>query len=136
MPRHISSFLTFALLATACFLAEGQKFQPKSIQFKGGPDYSDQELMDAAGLKKGVVLTSAEMNDHSKKLMDSGVIDNLTYKFDGVDLVYTLIPPRGSFPFILRTCHSPRALSSMPSCTPSFRSTTARCPRRELCCKA
>jgi outer membrane protein insertion porin family len=91
------SFLSGAILLTAS-LATAQKFLPKTIQFKGDPEYSDQELMDAAGLKKGVVLTSAEMNDHSKKLMDTGVFDNLAYKFDGVDLVYSLLPAPGLVP--------------------------------------
>src|ERR1039457_591415 len=78
--------------------ASAQKFQPKTIQFKGDPEYSDQELLAAAGLKRGGVFTSAEMNDHSKLLMDSGVFDNLTYKFDGVDLIYTLIPSSTLYP--------------------------------------
>ncbi len=90
-----SLFLPFA------FHAAGQQFQPKSIQFKGDPEYSDQELLAAAGLKKGTVLTSAEMNDHSKLLMDSGVFDNLTYKFDGQDLVYSLTPSTQLYPIRL-----------------------------------
>lgn len=78
-----------------------QKFQPKTIQFKGDPEYTDQELLAAAGLKRGGVFTSAEMNDHSKQLMDSGVFDNLTYKFDGVDLIYSLIPSSTLYPIRL-----------------------------------
>jgi len=75
------------------FPARGRpKVSAKSIQFKGDPEYSDQELLAAAGLKKGAVLTSAEMNDHSKQLMEHGVFDTLTFKFDGQDLVYSLVP--------------------------------------------
>ena len=79
----------------------GQQFQPKTIQFKGDPEYSTKELMDAAGLKPGTTLTSAEMNDHSKRLMDTGVFDNLTYKFDGQDLVYLLQPSTQMYPIRL-----------------------------------
>jgi outer membrane protein assembly factor BamA len=75
-----------------------QKFAPKTIQFKGDPEYSDKELMQAAGLKTGVVLTSAEMNEHSKLLMDSGVFDNLTFKFDGQDLIFSLVPATMLYP--------------------------------------
>jgi len=89
---------TFYLLLTALvYLAAGQpaaaqqKFTPKTIQFKGAPEYSDQELLAAAGLKIGAVLDSAEMSGHSQKLMDSGVFETLAFKFDGVDLVYTLV---------------------------------------------
>jgi outer membrane protein assembly factor BamA len=87
---------TFFLLLTAIALfasgqpASAQKYLPKTIQFKGAPEYSDQELLAASGLKKGTVLDFAEMKDHSKKLMDTGIFDALGFKFDGVDLVYTL----------------------------------------------
>jgi outer membrane protein insertion porin family len=69
-----------------------QKLLPKSIQFKGAPEYSGQELLAAAGLKEGDVLDSAEMGQHAQKLMDSGVFENLTYKFDGQELVFQLTP--------------------------------------------
>ena len=100
--RRTISLLPAALLFLAASLpAAGQKFLPKSIQFKGDPEYSDQELLAAAGLKKGAVLTSAEMNDHSKQLMDTGVFDTLTFKFDGQDLVYSLVPSTTMFPIRL-----------------------------------
>jgi outer membrane protein assembly factor BamA len=94
---------SFLILISLALLGAGlpvpaQKFQPKTIQFKGDPEYTDQELLAAAGMKKGSIFTSAEMNDHSKQLMDSGVFDNLTYKFDGVDLIYTLIPSSTLYP--------------------------------------
>lgn len=92
MRRSVSPVFLAGLFLPLVLTAAGQQFQPKSIQFKGDSEYSDGELMDAAGLKPGTVLTSAEMDDHSKRLMDTGVFDNLTYKFDGRDLVYSLKP--------------------------------------------
>src|ERR1700677_3062439 len=77
MQRPFFLILCSLALLGASLPAAAQKFQPKTIQFKGDPEYTDQELMAAAGLKKGGVFTSAEMNDHSKQLMDSGVFDNL-----------------------------------------------------------
>jgi outer membrane protein assembly factor BamA len=92
--RTLNGMFLAAILLSAVMPAAGQKFLPKTIQFKGAPDYSDQELMAAAGLSKGVVLSYAEMNDHSKRLMDSGVFESLTFKFDGQDLIFqvTLSP--------------------------------------------
>jgi len=87
-----------ALLLCAGFPVAAQKFQPKTIQFKGAPEYSDQELLAAAGLKKGTVLDFAEMKEHSQKLMDTGIFDTLSFKFDGVDLVYTLVPSTTLYP--------------------------------------
>jgi outer membrane protein assembly factor BamA len=98
MGRTTFPLLLVSLVVPFVLPAAGQKFQPKTIQFKGDPEYSLEELMNAAGLKKGAVLTSAEMNDHSRLLMDSGVFDNLTYKFDGQDLVYSLRPSAQLYP--------------------------------------
>jgi outer membrane protein insertion porin family len=97
-----TTFLCLAALLIATALpAAAQKFKPKTIQFKGATAYSDQELMAAADLKPGVVLSSAEMNDHAKRLMDSGVFDNITFKFDGLDLIFSLIPNATLFPLRL-----------------------------------
>ncbi|HXR39090.1 MAG TPA: POTRA domain-containing protein [Terracidiphilus sp.] len=101
MRRPVFFLIISLLVLCAAYPSAAQKFQPKTIQFKGDPEYSDEELLAAAGLKKGVVLTSAEMNDHSKALMDSGVFDNLTYKFDGVDLIYILTPAELLYPIHL-----------------------------------
>ena len=98
MRRHLCLCLTAAILLGTCLPGAAQKFVPKTIQFKGDPEYSDKELMAAAQLKLGAVMTSAEMNDHAKLLMDSGIFENLTYKFDGVDLVFSLIPSKVVYP--------------------------------------
>jgi len=81
--------------------AVAQKYQPKTIQFKGAPEYSDQELLTAAGLKKGVILAYADMKDHSQRLMDTGLFETLSFKFDGEDLVYTLVPHAEIYPLHL-----------------------------------
>lgn len=96
-------FLILAALAFVCLSlpASAQKFQPRTIQFKGDPEYSDQELMTAAGLKKGAVITYEEMNTHSKALMDTGVFAGLTFKFDGQDLVFLLTPSDQLYPIHL-----------------------------------
>ncbi|MGA2807840.1 MAG: POTRA domain-containing protein [Terracidiphilus sp.] len=101
MKRTPFVLLAAFLVLTVSLPLAAQKFLPKTIQFKGDPEYSDQELLAAAGLKKGVVLTSAEMNEHSKRLMDTGVFDTLTFKFDGVDLVFILVPSTTLYPIRL-----------------------------------
>jgi outer membrane protein assembly factor BamA len=101
MKRTFFPLLTVVVLLFACLPSEAQQFLPKSIQFKGDPEYSDQELLAASGLKVGVALTSAEVKEHAQKLMDSGVFDNLTFKFDGQNLVYTLTPSTSLLPIYL-----------------------------------
>jgi outer membrane protein assembly factor BamA len=92
MPRLLVSLLTALLLACAPLPAAAQKYVPKTIQFQGDPEYTDQELLAASGLKKGMVLAAGEMDEHAKRLMDSGAFHSIAYKFDGQDLVFTLTP--------------------------------------------
>jgi outer membrane protein insertion porin family len=101
MQRPIFLFLAATLLLAASIPVPAQKFLPKTIQFTGDPEYSNQELMAAADLKKGVVLNVDEMKSHSKILMDTGVFDTLSYTFNGQDLVYKLVPSPTLFPIRL-----------------------------------
>jgi outer membrane protein assembly factor BamA len=101
MKRTFFLLLTAIVLLCAGLPAAAQKFLPKTIQFKGAPEYSNQELLAAAGLKMGVVLSSEEMKSHSQKLMDTGVFEGITYTFDGVDLVYSLTPLTTLYPVSL-----------------------------------
>ena len=89
------------LVALVSLPLPAQKFQPKAIVFQGDAEYSDDELLAAAGLKKGAVLTVAEMNAHFKQLMDTGVFENVLYKFDGQDLIYQLSPATQLYPIRL-----------------------------------
>ena len=101
VKRTLFLLMTGAVLLSAGLPAAAQKYEPKTIQFKGDPEYSNQELLAASGLRNGAALTTAEMHDHAKQLMDTGVFDNLTYKFDGIDLVYLLTPAAQLYPIRL-----------------------------------
>ncbi|MGA2673236.1 MAG: POTRA domain-containing protein, partial [Terracidiphilus sp.] len=94
-------YLTVLFVLCASLPAPAQKFLPKTIQFKGDPEYTNQELLAAAGLKQGVVLTVAEMKDHFDRLSQTGVFESVVYKFDGVDLVFTLMPAALLYPIRL-----------------------------------
>lgn len=91
MPQKLILYLT-AAFAVVSFPVHAQQYVPKSIQFKGDPDHSSDELLAVSGLKKGDVLTNAQMNDASKRLMDTGMFAGLNFKFDGQDLVFSLTP--------------------------------------------
>ena len=60
MPRPLLLILAAAALLSASLPAATQQFQPKTIQFKGDPEYSGQELLAAAGFKAGILLASAD----------------------------------------------------------------------------
>ena len=91
MPQNLIRF-SAAALACLAIPAYAQQFIPKSIQFNGDPEYSKDEFMAASGLKKGAVLNYAQMNEVSKRLMDTGMFASLTFKFDGQDLIFQLTP--------------------------------------------
>jgi outer membrane protein assembly factor BamA len=92
MQRKFFLLLAVQALLWAGLPAAAQKFQPKTIQFKGAPEYSDQELMAAAGVKKGTVLAFDDMKGYAQKLLDTGIFESVLFKFDGVDLTFTLAP--------------------------------------------
>ena len=94
----VLSATLFLLFATS---ASSQSYQPKTFQFKGDSEYSDAELAVAAGLSKGMTLTAAEMNEHTKLLMDSGIFENITFAFNGQDLIFQITPSAVLYPLHL-----------------------------------
>ena len=101
MRRPIFLFLAVMFVFAALRPAAAQKFLPKSIQFQGDSEYSDAELLAAAGLKKGVVLGYSEMQDFTQRLLATGAFLSVAFKFDGQDLIFTLTPSADLYPIRL-----------------------------------
>ncbi len=78
--------------------AASQKFLPKSIKFQGDPEFTDDELLATAQLKKGAVLGYTDMQDYSKRLLATGAFATVAFKFDGQDLIFLLAPSTDLFP--------------------------------------
>ncbi|MGD0294453.1 MAG: hypothetical protein ABSB30_11400 [Terracidiphilus sp.] len=99
---------TFFLLLTAMVLftpgkpAAAQKFQPRTIQFKGAPEYSNQVLLAAAGLKMGTEIPYSEVKSHGQMLLDTGIFESFSFTYNGVDLVFTLVPATHLYPMRLQ----------------------------------
>jgi outer membrane protein assembly factor BamA len=98
MRRKVFLFLAAICLCAAAHPAAAQKFLPKSIEFQGDPEYSDAELLATAGLRKGVVLDHAAMQDYSKRLLATGIFATVAFKFDGEDLIFMLTPSTDLLP--------------------------------------
>lgn len=92
MRLTLFALLSALAVAAAVHPATAQKFLPKTIQFEGAPEYTNQELLDAAGLKNNEVLSYADMQDYSKRLLATGAFASVAFKFDGQDLIFMLIP--------------------------------------------
>lgn len=48
--------------------------------------------MTAAGLQKGAVLSYSDMNGYTEKLLSTGAFATVGFKFDGQDLIFSLVP--------------------------------------------
>jgi outer membrane protein assembly factor BamA len=93
MKRTSFLLLTAFVLFSATQPAAAQtRFLPKTIHFKGAPEYSDQELMTAAGLKKDTSIAYSELKGHVQKLLDTGLFESSNYTFNGVELVFNMVP--------------------------------------------
>lgn len=90
MRHRRSHFLGVITLLSVATLCHGQSFTPQSIHFTGADDYSDVELANAAGLKVGQSYTTEDLNRHAQQLLDTGLFEKISYKFDGVKLNYTV----------------------------------------------
>ncbi len=93
--------LILATLISVSFSANSQTYQPKTITFKGDPEYTTAELLEAAQFKKGASISVNEMNAKSQLLLDSGVLSAVEYKFNGQDLVFTISPASQLLPLRL-----------------------------------
>ena len=101
MRRHIFLLLAVIAALVVAHHATAQKFIPKTIQFRGDPEYSNEELMAALGLKKGVAYNFDEMQAYTQRLADFGVFSAAAFKFDGQDLIFTLAPSKDMNPIQL-----------------------------------
>ena len=92
MNRTPFLLLTAILLLAAAPPAAAQKFIPQSIQFKGAPEYSNQELLAAVGYKNDTPIAYSEVKSHSQRLLDTGLFESASFTYNGVSLVFTLVP--------------------------------------------
>jgi outer membrane protein assembly factor BamA len=94
MNRQLKTPLA-ALLAFACTcVLAAQQFTPKNIQFTGVPEYNANEILAVAQLTPGAQLEAADLDKHTKLLMDSGMFGSYSYSFDGESetLTFKLTP--------------------------------------------
>ena len=98
MKRTSFLLLTALVLFASTQPAAAQKFQPKTIQFKGAPEYSDQEMLAAAGLKIGAEIAYSEMKSYGQRLLDTGLFESFHFTYNGVDLVFVLVPASALYP--------------------------------------
>jgi len=88
------------LLCSVPLLAQ-KKVPSKAIRFQGAPQYTQQELLAAAGLTPDARLNSGEVNARAKQLIDTGLFEAIKFKSDSKTLLFTLTPSTHLFPMHL-----------------------------------
>jgi outer membrane protein assembly factor BamA len=98
MKRVCFLLLTAFVCLCASPLAAEPQYIPTTIQFKGAPEYSSQELMAAMELKMGIPLNYTEMKAHGQKLLDTGLFESFNFTYNGMDLVFNMVPSSVLYP--------------------------------------
>ena len=92
--------LALLLLCSLSLLAQ-KRVPSKAIRFQGAPQYTQQELLAAAGLKPEASLNSREVKAHAKQLNDTGLFEMIKFSSDSKTLLFTLTPSSQLFPMHL-----------------------------------
>lgn len=89
------------LLLCALPLLGQRKVPPKAIRFQGATQYTQQELLAAAGLKPDARLNLRDVKAHAKQLSDTGLFQEVKTSSDSKGLLFTLTPSSQLFPMHL-----------------------------------
>jgi outer membrane protein assembly factor BamA len=63
-----------------------------AIRFQGAPQFTQEELLAAAGLKPGARLSATDVKAHAKLLNDTGLFAVVKFSSDSKGLLYSLTP--------------------------------------------
>ena len=82
-------------------LTAQKKAPPGTIRFQGAPQYSQQELLAAAGLKADTRVNPREVKARAKQLSNTGYFEEVKSGSDSKGLLFTLKPSSQLFPMHL-----------------------------------
>jgi outer membrane protein insertion porin family len=85
------------LLCSLPLLAQ-KKVSPTAIRFQGAPQYTQQELLAAAGFKPDARVNPREAKAHARQLNDTGLFKEIKFTSDSKGLLFTLTPSSPLFP--------------------------------------
>ena len=88
------------LLCSLQLLAQ-KKAPPRNVRFQGAAQYSQDELLTAAGIKQGARLTVADVKAHARQLNDTGFFAVVKFGNDSKGLLFTLTPASQLYPMHL-----------------------------------
>ena len=80
------------ILVCSLPLLAQKRVPPKAIRFQGAPQYTQQELLAAAGLKPDAPLNFREVKARAKQLNDTGLFKEIKLTSDSKTVLFTLTP--------------------------------------------
>lgn len=101
MTRPSAPVSLALLLICSLPLPAQKKLPPQPIRFQGAPQYTQQDLLAAAGLKPGMRLNSAEVKAHARRLADTGMFKEVKFAYQRKTLLFSLTPSTQLFPMRL-----------------------------------
>ncbi len=75
-----------------------KKVRALAVRFQGASQYTQQELMTAAGFKPGAPVNVREGKAHAKQLSDTGLFDEVKFTADSKGMLFTLTPASQLYP--------------------------------------
>jgi outer membrane protein assembly factor BamA len=100
MNRPARLIAVFLLLCSLQLLAQ-KKAPPRAVRFQGAPQYTQEELLAAAGLKPGARLNTNDVKAHAKQLNDTGFFAVVKFSNDSKGLLFSLTPSSQLYPMHL-----------------------------------
>jgi len=101
MTKQFGAVSVALLLLCSLPLLAQKKVLPTAIRFQGAPQYTQQELLAAAGLKPDARLNIRDVKAHAKQLNDTGLFEAVKFTSDRKTLLFTLTPSIQLFPMHL-----------------------------------
>src|SRR5215469_179970 len=101
MTKQCRAVSTALLLLCSLPSLAQKKVPPQAIRFQGAPQYTQEELLAAAGLLPGTRLNSALLKAHARQLNDTGLFKEIKFTSDSKGLLFTLTPASQLFPMHL-----------------------------------
>jgi outer membrane protein insertion porin family len=101
MTKLSGAFCVALLLLCSLPLLAQKKVPPKAIRFQGAPQYTQQELLAAAGFNPDARLNLREVKAHARQLNDTGLFKEVKFTSDSKGLLFTLTPISQLFPMHL-----------------------------------
>lgn len=78
-----------------------RKAPNRTIRFQGASQFTQEELLAAAGLKPGARLSTNDVRAHAKQLNDTGLFEAVKVSNDSKGLLFALTPSNQLFPIHL-----------------------------------